>query len=167
MFVCTWHSTEGAQMNKGQRNPSGMRSWLKRNKIQIVWDKCSIRAMSLPATHGHMHPWHTSNSSSWCKPDALDAGRLQAASKQIVARVWTAKGGLQWCKTEQKIVEGEESAGVSSDTWANSSDLCLKRDLINHKHLQDKIRSLQNCKLAWKMPGSHVIMPNENAAQEK
>jgi len=47
-------------------------------------------------------------------PDASDAGRPQAAFEQIVIHMWTAK----WCETEQTVVEGEEGAGVSSDTLA-------------------------------------------------
>lgn len=53
---CIQHSTERTQMNEDQRNPFGMKSWLQMNKMQIVWDKYSIRAMSLAPTHGHMHP---------------------------------------------------------------------------------------------------------------
>lgn len=68
-FVCIQHSTERTQMNEDQCNPFGMKSWLQMNKMQIVWDKYSIRAMSLAPTHGHMHPWHTSNSCSWCNPE--------------------------------------------------------------------------------------------------
>lgn len=54
--------------------------------------------------------------------------------------MWTAKGGSQWCKTGKKknIDESEEGADISSGTLANSSNLCLKRDLTNSKHLGEK-----------------------------
>jgi len=37
--------------------------------------------------------------------------------------------------------EGEKGASISSGTLANSSNVHLKRDLINNKYLRKKIRS--------------------------
>lgn len=64
----------------------------------------------------------------------------------------------------KKIIdEREEGADISSGTLANSSNLCLKRDLTNNKYLGQEIRSSPK-ELVAKIPGSRVIMLWGNTA---